>query len=98
MEETGLTATNVYKGVYHEQVFSAETNEQLEDKIFHVFYCYDVQGKLIEKFEGGRNSWMTLGDALKEQLIFESMQFEADIALGKIEFVERSVRYQKTQF
>lgn len=98
MEETGLTATSIYKGVYHERVFSAETSEQLEDKIFHVFYCYDVQGKLIEKFEGGRNSWMTLGEALKEQLIFESMQFEADIALGKIEFLERSVRYQKTQF
>ena len=98
LEETGLTATNTYKGVYHEQVFSAETNEQLEDKIFHVFYCFDVKGELIEKFEGGRNAWKTLSEAITEPQVFESMQFEADIAVGKISFIERSVSYQKNQF
>jgi hypothetical protein len=84
--------------VYHEQVFSTETGEQLEDKIFHVFYCFDVKGDLIEQFEGGKNAWKTLSEAILEPQVFESMQFEADIAVGKLSFIERNVRYQKNQF
>ncbi len=99
MEETGLTAEDFnHKGIYHEQVFQAENGEQLEDKIFHIILCTNTQGKLIEKFEGGRNAWMNLEQISKEKKIFESYKFEADIALGKLEFIERKVQYKKTQF
>ena len=99
MEETGLTAGRLeHKGIYHEQVYSAETSEQLEDKIFHVVHCTGLLGKLVEKYEGGRNAWMSLEEVAKEPKKFESYKFEAEIALGKLEFVERSVTYNQEQF
>lgn len=97
-EETGLSASHMYKGVYHEQVFQAETGEQLEDKIFHVIHCTSVKGNLVEQFEGGRNAWMSLAEAAKQPKKFESYKFEADIARGKLGFIERNVQYSKSQF
>ncbi len=97
-EETGLTAKHEWRGIYHEQVFQAETGEQLEDKIFHVIHCRNIKGKLIEQFEGGRNAWMSLSEAAKQEKIFESYKFEADIARGKLGFIERNVQYSKSQF
>lgn len=98
LEETGLSATCTHKGIYHEQVFSAETNEQLEDKIFHVFHCTDVSGELISEFEGGKNAWMTLEQAAAKTKKFDSFFYEADMVMGKSDFVERTVQYQKDQF
>lgn len=98
MEEAGLTADCEHKGIYHEQVYQVETGEQLEDKIFHVILCTNVSGGLVEKFEGGRNAWMSLKQAAAEPKKFESYKFEADIALGILEFVERRVEYSKNQF
>lgn len=99
MEETGLTASHEHKGIYHEQVFSAETGEQLEDKIFHVIHCTNPKGKLKIQFDAGRNKYMTLLEAAgKKPKIFESYKYEADIALGKLEFIERTVEYRQDQF
>ena len=97
-EETALEADYKYKGIYHEQVFQAETGEQLEDKIFHVVLCTNVKGKLKVQFEGGRNQWASLAEAGNQPKIFESYKLEADIALGKLDFVERVVEYSKDQF
>jgi ADP-ribose pyrophosphatase YjhB (NUDIX family) len=98
MEETGLTADYEYKGIYHEQVFQAETGEQLEDKIFHVILCTNPRGELKQQFEGGRNAWMSLAQVAKEPKKFESYEFEANIAMGKMDMVERTVKYSKDQF
>jgi ADP-ribose pyrophosphatase YjhB (NUDIX family) len=98
MEETGLTADYEYKGIYHEQVFQAETGEQLEDKIFHVILCTNPRGDLKQQFEGGRNAWMSLAEVAKEPKKFESYEFEANIAMGKMDMVERTVKYSKDQF
>lgn len=97
-EETGLVADHAFKGIYHEQVFQLETGEQLEDKIFNVIHCTNVRSKLIEKFEGGRNAWMSLVQVARQSKKFESYKFEADIAMGKKDFVERLVKYSKDQF
>lgn len=98
-EETGLTAKKYrHTGIYHEQVFQKETNEQLEDKIFHVIHCSQLGGKLIERFEGGRNAWMSMAEIAKQPKKFESYKYEAGIALGEHEFVERLVKYSKDQF
>lgn len=97
-EETGLASAHEWKGIYHEQVYKAETGEQLEDKIFHIIHCTDISGKLIENFEGGRNAWRSLAELKKETKKFESYKFEADIAMGKIDFIERSVKYSEEQF
>jgi hypothetical protein len=98
MEETGLTSEYIHKGIYHELVFQAENGEQLEDKIFHVVLCTNISGHLIEKFEGGRNVWKNLEQVEAEPNKFESYKFEADITLGKLEFIERKVEYSKNQF
>jgi 8-oxo-dGTP diphosphatase len=97
-EETGLEADHEYKGIYHEQVFQVETGEQLEDKIFHVILCTNPKGDLKKQFDAGSNAWMTLAEVKKMPKKFESYKYEADIATGKIDMVERTVRYSKDQF
>ena len=97
-EETGMSDDHEFKVIYHEQVFQLESGEQLEDKIFNVILCTNVRGKLIEKFEGGRNAWMSLAEVSRQPKKFESFKFEMDIAKGKMDFVERLVRYSKDQF
>jgi 8-oxo-dGTP pyrophosphatase MutT (NUDIX family) len=98
MEEAGLTANHEWKGIYHEQVFSAETGEQLEDKIFHVVLCSNPKGKLKTKFDAGQNEYLTLAEAEAKPRKFESFKYEADIAEGKTNFIERHVKYSKDQF
>ncbi|HEU5005195.1 MAG TPA: NUDIX domain-containing protein [Candidatus Saccharimonadales bacterium] len=97
-EETGLAADYEYKGVYHEQVLQAETGEQLEDKIFHVVLCTKPRGELKAEFEGGSNGWMNLAEVDAKPKKFESYKHELDIALGNLNFIERTVKYSKDQF
>lgn len=98
MEETGLTANHRIAGVYHEMVYSHETGDQLEDKIFFVIQCTKPKGKLLEHFEGGRNAWMTREEALARPKIFDSFDVEIDIVTSEETFVERSVEYTKDLF
>lgn len=98
MEETGLTAAHRIAGVYHELVYQQETGEQLEDKIFFIVHCTGITGELTEEFEGGRNSWMTKEEALKQPKIFTSFDIEIDIIDSDEMFVERRVEYTKDLF
>ena len=98
MEETGLSAKCTYKGVYHEQVDQAETGESLEDKIFHIIHCNHVKGELMERFEGGKNAWMTAADARKKSKVFDSLEHEFDVVSGKSSFIERRTSYTKEVF
>lgn len=97
-EETGLTAKYEHKGIYHELVFRAETGEQLEDKIFHIILCTNPKGDLVKKFEGGQNAFKSLKEIEAEPKKFDSYKHEADVALGKLEFIERRVTYSDQQF
>lgn len=97
-EETGLSAKCTYEGVYHEQVDQADTKESLEDKIFHIIHCTQVKGKLVVKFEGGRNVWMTAVAAKKQSKIFDSFDYEFDVVTGKTSFIERRTTYTKEVF
>lgn len=98
LEETGLRAVCEHKGTYHEQVDQADTGESLEDKIFHIIYCHNVKGKLKTNFEGGRNSWMTIEQARKKPKIFDSFDYEYEIAIGNKVFLERRTTYTKEVF
>lgn len=97
-EETGLSATLRYVGVYHEHTFQKESGELLEDKIFHIVHCTDPQGDLIEEFEGGRNEWMSVNDARALEKRFDSFDTELDMILNNEQFVERSTYYSKDEF
>ena len=87
-EETGLEADPEICGVYHELVFKTETGEQLEDKIFFIVRCTKVRGPLLERFEGGRNAWMTEEEAKKQQKIFKSFDVELQIMRHEQTWVE----------
>lgn len=98
MEETKLTATHRIAGVYHELVYQKETGNQLEDKIFFVIQCRNPKGTLMERFEGGRNQWMSRADALAQPKIFTSFDIEIDIVNSSETFVERRVEYTRDLF
>ncbi len=101
-EETGLTADMRICGVYHEVVRSEESEEMLEDKMFFVVHCTNLQGTLTEVFEGGRNQWRSLEDIHAEEKKFTSVDIEVDLARGEYTgeeiFFENQVTYNKQQF
>ncbi len=63
-EETGLTAELLPVGIEHKIDHSA-TGELLEDKHFFAFRGEHPQGHFIERFEGGRNMWLSKDELLK---------------------------------
>ncbi len=98
-EETGLTADLEIKGQYHEHAYLQETGELLEDKMFHVVRCFNVDGQLIEQFEGGRNVWMTEQEVSKIDKKYTSFMTELDMAKGLLPaFVHEVHQYKKEQF
>jgi 8-oxo-dGTP diphosphatase len=98
MEETGLTATIVIAGVYHEHTYQEESKELLEDKIFFVMHCTNVQGELTERFEGGRNAWLSHDEARAKDKVFGSFETELRIIEQGERFVEETYHYSKEQF
>lgn len=97
-EETGLIASMHYEGVYHEHVRSAETNEILEDKIFHVISATNCSGELLEEFDGGRNSWMEKEELEKIDKKYQSTDIETTIGFGGATFVEKTQVYTSEEF
>jgi 8-oxo-dGTP pyrophosphatase MutT (NUDIX family) len=98
-EETGLTAEYRILSLYHEHTYLAETGELLEDKMFFLVHCTNVQGELIERFEGGRNQWLAPRDARKLDKKFTSFETELAMTEGKTgQFVEEIHTYSKEEF
>ena len=97
-EETGLSASMQYRGVYHELVKSAETDEIIEDKIFHVVSATNPKGELCERFEGGRNQWMSLEDLAVIKKKYTSTDIETSIGAGREAFVESIETYTQQEF
>ena len=93
-EETGLEADTSFEQVYHKMDYNKETGELLEDKIFFVVACTNPRGTLIEKFEGGRNAWMTLDEYASQELSF-SGNFDKP---GSLEIVEKRYEYTPQQY
>lgn len=72
-EETGLTANLMFAGVEHKTDYSQD-NEILEDKFFFIFKGTDPVGKLIRKFKGGKNIWMTYEQILNLDTLFKDVR------------------------
>ena len=98
MEEAGITADLVYRGIYHEHAKSFETGEILEDKIFQIVFGSSVSGDTKELFDGGRNSWLSVDEIKNKKNIFKSFDTELAVGLGQITFVELEQVYAKTEF
>jgi ADP-ribose pyrophosphatase YjhB (NUDIX family) len=99
LEETGLEADYRIVGLYHEHMFLEGELEATEDKMFFLVHCTNVHGKLIEKYEGGINQWMTLDEARLLDKRYSSFETElAMITEGKQVFVEETHHYSKDEF
>lgn len=93
MEETGLTGDFIHSGVYHERDIRPGTDEIIEDKIFHVMFCGNPSGVLLDEFPGGRNRWRTLDDTRAETKRYKSFDQEAAIGIDRIPYSEAIVEY-----
>lgn len=99
MEETQLEADLEIMGLYHEHTFLEDDEEPTEDKLFFVVHCTNVRGELLERFEGGRNLWLTIPEARKFEKKYTSFETELEmIQSGRIRFVEEQHRYSKDEF
>ncbi|MDK2898894.1 MAG: 8-oxo-dGTP diphosphatase [Patescibacteria group bacterium] len=98
MEETGLTAVCRVAGVYHEIAYQCGTDEQLEDKIFFIVHCTEPTGELIDRFEGGHNSWMRLDNVMTKSKIFKNLDLKINFVYSDVSFIETSVEYAKDSF
>lgn len=97
-EETGLSARLTYQGVYHEQVASHETQEILEDKIFHIVKGVSPNGNMLDVFEGGSNAWLSESEIAKKQHVYKSFATELAVGMGHETFVELTQIYTNQEF
>lgn len=98
LEETGLSASMTYRGVYHERVESTEDGTIMEDKIFHIVSGISPSGTLADTFQGGRNAWMSLKDLAFIKKKYLSCDIETKIGLGEESFIEATQKYTKDEF
>ncbi|MFA6007928.1 MAG: NUDIX hydrolase [Candidatus Shapirobacteria bacterium] len=63
-EESGITGKTKFCYEIHEMVYDKNTNEQLEDKFFHVVEVTDIKGEIKDTQEG-RNKMMTVAEFRK---------------------------------
>ena len=97
-EETGLTGTFEYRGIYHERVRHQETGEIIEDKLFQLMFCDRFSGKLQVKFDGGYNAWRTLEDMALEPKKYKDFKTEIAACLTSIPLTERIYGYGDSEF
>ena len=97
-EETGLTGTFEYRGIYHERVRHQETGEIIEDKLFQLMFCDRFSGKLQVKFDGGHNAWRTLEDMMLEPKKYKGFKTEIAACLTSIPLTERIYGYGDSEF
>ena len=99
-EETNLTATLTFGGIYHKMDYNEQTGELLEDKIFFNVFGTDPKGKLTDEFEGGRNRWMTDDEIMSQEHTFVRVN-DPDQMMnkpGEIRLVERAHQYSPNDY
>lgn len=99
MEETGLEADLTYLGVYHKMDYEKESGEMLEDKIFLRVAASNFRGEYIERFEGGRNLWMTIEEIKQHGKVFQGIEDSMDYVNNQIPpLVEIKLEYSKEDY
>lgn len=97
-EETGLFASFEYRGINHERVRHLDTNEIVEDKIFHLMFTDTVSGDLRERFDGGRNAWRTLEEMADEPKKYKGFYEEMLAGIEGGAYLEHIEEYNGTEF
>lgn len=94
-EETGLEGKVELVGIKHKMDYS-EKKELLEDKFFFTFKASNLSGKLIEKFDGGENLWLTEREIYDLHNLFDGVDATLEMVGGKdLSFVERKYKVKK---
>ncbi len=81
LEETGLEGKLTLKGIEHKM--DIRDGEVLEDKYFYIFKAEKPKGKLVEKYEGGANIWMTEEEIRSLDKAFDDMFDILDLINGR---------------
>lgn len=98
-EETGLTGNLKIVGIEHKTDFNEEAGEILEDKFFFVFHVRNTKGKLIKKFEGGKNSWLSEEEIMANKKVFEDVpKILKGFGANKFFFFEDSYYYNPKDY
>lgn len=72
-EETELAASMKLVGIKHKMDYNPQ-GQILEDKYFFVFRASWPSGKLVFKFEGGENLWLTRKEILSLPQLFDGVE------------------------
>ncbi len=95
-EETGLSGDFEHRGIYHERVRHGKTGEIVEDKIFHLMFCNQLSGDLVEQYDSGKNAWRTLEEMENEPKKYKSFMKEMMACInGKGELTEIIYEYDE---
>lgn len=98
-EEVGLEAKLEYVAMEHKMDYSKDSGGVLEDKFFFIIRATRAKGKLIESFEGGRNSWLTEKEMISDPKVFEDVPKILQAVKGKnFVFFEDKYRYSEKQY
>jgi len=94
-EETGLAGKLELIGIEHKMDYSKE-NELLEDKFFYIFRLKNPKGVLKNKFEGGKNIWLTEKEISKLENVFDDMNYLIKLTeKNDFSFVEKKYKVLK---
>lgn len=97
-EETGLIARFEHRGLNHERVRHLDTNEIVEDKIFHLMFTDTATGTLKPEFDGGRNVWRTMEEMKNEPKKYKGFYEEMEAGIRGNAFIEHVQEYTKEEF
>lgn len=98
LEETGLTASLAFKGIYHKLDYTKD-GELLEDKYFYMVHGTQPRGELVTAFEGGKNAWMSEAALLAQDTVFEGIvESTAAAAKQELSFIEAKHYYDEHEY
>ena len=95
-EETGCVADLKLVGIKHKMDYSID-GKLLEDKFFFVIKASNLKGKMIEKFDGGKNIWMKEDEISKLPNLFDGVK-ETIRLTGDQKFQFLETKYKVSKF
>lgn len=99
LEETGLTADLREAGLFHKMDYDKVTGEFLEDKYFCIVHGKNPKGELLVDDEGHHNEWLSHGEVLAKDKVFESIVETAELAQrGGFHLVEKKYYYTSDEY
>lgn len=97
-EETGLSATLEFAGVYHKMDY-LKNGELLEDKCLLVIYGSSPKGELIADMEGHHNEWLTVDEIVKKDKVFGSVPEITEFARARQGgLIEKRYTYEPEEY